>query len=120
MFTSHVDHVVSDDDKAEALQALMKVLNVDVISHIFSGCSCDTQIHTHRGTGFQKKTHKATEIKLLVQSTLNPNSFVEITMTFFTKNSVMLKKRNTWEVQNRDGSILDFARESQKEVSAGT
>lgn len=93
MFTSHVDHVVSDDDKAEALQALMKVLNVDVISHIFSGCSCDTQIHTHRGTGFKKT--KATEIKLLEQSTLNPNSFVEITMTFFTKNSVMLKKRNT-------------------------
>lgn len=100
MFTSHVDHVVSDDDKAEVLQALMKVLNVDVISHIVSGCSCDKQVHTHRGAGFQKKQKqtKATEIKLLVQSTLNPNSFVEITMTFLNKvkkNSVMLKKRNT-------------------------
>lgn len=98
----------------------MKILNIDVISHIFSGCSCDTQIHTQRGTGFQKNNNNATEIKLLVQSTLNLNSFVEITMTFCTKmkkNSVMLKKRNTWEVQNRDGSILDFEGKSKRSVS---
>ena len=63
----------------------MKILNIDVISHIFSGCSCDTQIHTHRGTGFKKTI--ATEIKLLEQSTLNPNSFVEITMTFHLRSS---------------------------------
>ena len=74
MITSYLDTVVSDDDKTEALQALMQVFKSmdDVTSRIMVGSvSARREIHIE---DFAFK-NKATENKLFVQSTFGSRLF---------------------------------------------
>ena len=74
MITSYLDTVVSDDDKTEALQALMQVFKsmADVTSRIMVGSvSARRAIHIE---DFAFK-NKATENKLFVQSTFGSRLF---------------------------------------------
>ncbi|KAK3107323.1 hypothetical protein FSP39_011902 [Pinctada imbricata] len=74
MIASYLDVVVSDEDKTEALQALMQVFKsmADVTSRILVGSvSARRAIHID---DFAFK-NKATENKLLMQSTLGPKLF---------------------------------------------
>lgn len=90
--TSYVDNIVSDEDKTDALQALMQVFK--------SMAYVTFRISVGAGFGFKKKN----ENKLLVQTTLNPTLFLGSILTFFTqvqKVCVLLKTRSTRQVQSR-------------------
>lgn len=72
--TSYVDNVVSDQNKTEALQALMQVFKAmaDVTFRILVGAvAARRSIHIENPA----YRNKAAENKLLVQSTLNPMLF---------------------------------------------
>lgn len=100
--TSYVDNIVSDEDKTDALQALMQVFKsmVYVTFRISVGAvTARKSIHIE-DLALKKKN----ENKLLVQTTLNPTLFLGSILTFFTqvqKVCVLLKTRSTRQVQSR-------------------
>lgn len=84
MITSYVDNEVSDEDKMEALQALMQVFKsmADVTSRILVGAVAARRSIHIKDLAFK---YKATENKRLVQSNLNPVLFVVIVLIFLTQ-----------------------------------
>lgn len=79
-----MDNEVSDEDKMEALQALMQVFKsmADVTSCILVGAVAARRSIHIKDLAFK---YKATENKRLVQSNLNPVLFVVIVLIFFTQ-----------------------------------
>lgn len=84
MITSYVDNEVSDEEKMEALQALMQVFKsmADVTSRILVGAVAARRSIHIKDLAFK---YKATENKRLVQSNLNPVLFVVIVLIFLTQ-----------------------------------
>lgn len=79
-----MDNEVSDEDKMEALQALLQVFKsmADVTSRILVGAVAARRSIHIKDLAFK---YKATGNKRLVQSTLNPVLFVVIVLIFFTQ-----------------------------------
>jgi hypothetical protein len=118
-----VDNVVSDEDKIEALQALMQVFKsmADVTSRILvRAVAARRAIHVE-DLAFK---NKATENKLLVQSTLNPKLFCRKYFDILYSSAESLRDaKETQHLRNsrqRDGSNLNSARKRKREESAGT
>lgn len=100
--TSYVDNIVSDEDKTDALQALMQVFkSMAYVTFRISVGAVTARKSIHIEDLALKKKN---ENKLLVQTTLNPTLFLGSILTFFTqvqKVCVLLKTRSTRQVQSR-------------------
>lgn len=104
--TSYVDNVVSNEDKTDALQALMQVFKsmAYVTFHMLVGAVAARKSIHIEDLALKKKQTKNPENKLLVQTTLNPTLFLGSILTLFTqvqKVCVLLKARSAQEVQSR-------------------
>lgn len=123
LITSYVDNVVSDEDKTEALQALMQVFKsmADVTSRMLVGAVAARRAIHIEDLAFK---NKATENKLLVQTTLNPKLFCG--KYFDILHASAESMRDAKETQHlrgskqRDGSALSSARKRKRDDSVGT
>lgn len=121
LITSYVDNVVSDEDKTEALQALMQVFKsmADVTSRMLVGAVAARRAIHIEDLAFK---NKATENKLLVQTTLNPKLFCG--KYFDILHASAESMRDAKETQHlrgskqRDGSALSSARKRKGDDSS--
>uniref|UniRef100_A0A8W8IEM8 Reverse transcriptase domain-containing protein n=1 Tax=Magallana gigas TaxID=29159 RepID=A0A8W8IEM8_MAGGI len=123
LITSYVDNIVSDEDKTEALQALMQVFKsmADVTSRILVGAVAARRAIHIEDLAFK---NNAAENKLLVQTTLNPKLFCG--KYFDILHASAESMRDAKETQHlrgskqRDGSALSSARKRKRDDSVGT
>lgn len=123
LITSYVDNVVSDEDKTEALQALMQVFKsmADVTSRMLVGAVAARRAIHIEDLAFK---NKATENKLLVQTTLNPKLFCG--KYFDILHASAESMRDAKETQHLRGSkqrgdaALSSARKRKGDESMGT
>ncbi|XP_052680058.1 uncharacterized protein LOC128160759 [Crassostrea angulata] len=123
LITSYVDNVVSDEDKTEALQALMQVFKsmADVTSRILVGAVAARRAIHIEDLAFK---NKATENKLLVQTTLNPKLFCGKYFDILHASAEsMCDAKETQHLRGskqRDGSALSSAGKRKRDDSMDT
>lgn len=123
LITSYVDNVVSDEDKTEALKALMQVYRsmADVTFRILVGAVVARRAIHIEDLAFK---NKATENKLLVQTTLNPKLFCGKYFDILHSSAESLRDSKVTQhlrgSKQRDGSALSSARKRKRDESVSS